>query len=201
MPERQKNRFLRGEWSDDAEGALWTTEMLARARENRAPEGLSRVVIGVDPAVTAHGNSDRTGIVAAGIDLSGVMHVLSDASCRKTPLEWAAEVLKLYRELDADLVVGEVNNGGDLIESLLRQLDPEVNFRAVRATRGKILRAEPVAALYARDLVRHAGEFPELEEEMLGYSPANCSDSPDRLDALVWALSELARPVGGFVTV
>ncbi len=201
LPERQRNRFLHGEWSDDSEGALWTMEMLARARETRAPEALERVVVGVDPAVTAHENSDHTGIVAAGIDRSGVFHVLRDASCRKAPLDWAAEVVKIYRELDADLVIGEVNNGGDLIESLLRQLAPDVNFRAVRATRGKLLRAEPVAALYARDLVRHAGEFPELEEEMLGYSPANSADSPDRLDALVWALSELARPVGGAITV
>ena len=201
LPERQQERFLRGEWSDDTEGALWTIEMLARARESRAPEELTRIAVGVDPAVTAHGNSDHTGIVAAGIDRAGVMHVLRDASCRRSPLEWAAEVVKLYHELDADLVVGEVNNGGDLIESLLRQLDCDVNFRAVRATRGKLLRAEPVAALYARDLVRHAGEFPELEEEMLSYSPANASDSPDRLDALVWALSELARPVGAFITV
>ena len=201
LPERQKERFLRGEWSDDTEGALWTIEMLARARETGAPEELTRIVVGVDPAVTSHGGSDHTGIVAAGVDRAGVFHVLRDASCRKSPLEWAAEVVKLYHELDADIVVGEVNNGGDLIESLLRQLDFEVNFRAVRATRGKILRAEPVAALYARDLVRHAGEFPELEEQMLSYSPANSADSPDRLDALVWALSELARPVGGFITV
>ena len=201
LPERQRKRFLHGEWSDDSEGALWTFSMLARAREARAPEELARVVIGVDPAVTSNAGSDHTGIVAAGIDLAGVIHVLRDASCRKAPLEWAAEVLKVRRVFDADLVVGEVNNGGDLVESLLRQLDPSVNFRAVRATRGKLLRAEPVAALYARDMVRHAGEFPELEDEMLGYSPANSADSPDRLDALVWALSELARPSGGFVTV
>ena len=201
LPERQKKRFLCGEWSDDTEGALWTVEMLARARETRAPDDLARVVVGVDPAVTSHEGSDRTGIVAAGIDRAGVIHVLCDASCRKSPLEWAAEALRVYLKFDADLIVGEVNNGGDLIESLMRQLAPEVNFRAVRAARGKILRAEPVAALYARDLVRHAGEFPELEEEMLSYSPANFSGSPDRLDALVWALSELSRPTGGFITV
>jgi phage terminase large subunit-like protein len=201
LPESRKQRFLRGEWSIDREGALWTLEMLARARESRAPEELTRIAVGVDPAVTSHGNSDRTGIVAAGIDRAGVMHVLRDASCRRPPLEWAAEAVKVYRELGADLVVGEVNNGGDLIESLLRQLAPEINYRPVRATRGKLLRAEPVAALYARDLVRHAGEFPELEEEMLSYTSADCADSPDRLDALVWVLSELARPVGGCITV
>ena len=201
LPENRKRRFLLGEWSDDREGALWTTEMLARARETRAPEELTRIVVGVDPAVTSHGGSDHTGIVAAGIDRAGVMHVLRDASCRRPPLEWAAAAVNVYRELDADLVVGEVNNGGDLIESLLRRLAPEINYRPVRATRGKLLRAEPVAALYARDLVRHAGEFPELEEQMLGYTSADRADSPDRLDALVWALSELARPVGGCIMV
>ena len=128
-----------------------------------------------------------------------VIHVLRDASCRKPPLAWAAEVVELYRELDADLVAGEVNNGGDLIESLLRQLADDLNFRAVHATRGKILRAEPVAALYSRGKVRHAGEFPDLEDEMLGYSPLVSTKSPDRLDALVWAVSELARPVGGVI--
>ena len=201
LPERQKKRFLCGEWSDDTEGALWTLEMLARARETRAPETLTRIVVGVDPAVTSNSDSDYTGIVAAGIDGAGVIHVLRDASCRRPPLEWAAEVIKVYRELDADLVVGEVNNGGDLIECLLRRLAPEVNFKAVRASRGKILRAEPVAALYSRDMVRHAGEFPLLEDEMLSYRSAGCSDSPDRLDALVWALSELAAPGGGAITV
>ena len=96
-------------------------------------------------------------------------------------------------------MVGEVNNGGDLIETLLRQAAPDLNFRAVRACRGKILRAEPAAALYARGKVRHVGEFPELEEQMLGYSPLRAADSPDRLDALVWAINELSRPVGGFI--
>jgi len=199
LPERQRIRFLRGEWSDEVEGALWDHSAIARCRELRAPEELTRIVIGVDPAVTANAGSDLTGIVAAGIDGAGVIHVLRDASCRKAPLEWAAEVVRLYRELDADLVAGEVNNGGDLIESLLRQLADDLNFRAVRATRGKILRAEPVAALYSRGLVRHAGEFPELEEQMLGYSPFACAKSPDRLDALVWAVSELVRPAGGFI--
>lgn len=199
LPERQRRRFLLGEWSDDNEGALWTPEMIASCRIARPPEELVRIVVGVDPAVTSGPGSDHTGIVACGIDRDGVFYVLRDASCHVPPLEWARRVTELYFELGADLVAGEVNNGGDLIESLLRQYSPELNFRAVRASRGKILRAEPVAALYARRLVRHAGYFPELEEEMLNYSPANSADSPDRLDALVWSLSELSRPAGGFI--
>ena len=199
LPERQRRRFLYGEWSEDTEGALWTPAMIDAEREERPPENLLRIVIGVDPAVSSGEGSDRTGIVAAGIDRFGVCHVLRDATCRVSPLEWARRVTELYHELNADLVVGEVNNGGDLIESLLRQFAPELNFRAVRATRGKLLRAEPVAALYEKRRVRHAGRFPELEEEMLNYSPLRCGTSPDRLDALVWALSELTRSGGGFI--
>ena len=199
LPERQRRRFLLGEWSDEAEGALWTPAMISANRVVRPPEELARIVIGVDPAVTSGSGSDHTGIVAAGSGRDGLFYVLRDASCRLPPLEWARRVTGLYHELGADLVAGEVNNGGDLIESLLRQYSPGINFRAVRATRGKILRAEPVAALYARGMVRHVGEFPELEEEMLSYSPLHCADSPDRLDALVWTLSELSRPVGGFI--
>ena len=199
LPERQRRRFLLGEWSDEVEGALWTPEMISGCRVPAPPEDLVRVVIGVDPAVTSGSDSDRTGIVACGIGRDGLFYVLRDASCRVPPLEWAKRVTDLYRDIGADLVAGEVNNGGDLIESLLRQFSPDLNFRAVRATRGKILRAEPVAALYARNLVRHAGNFPELEEEMLGYSPSSSANSPDRLDALVWSLSELSRPAGGFI--
>ena len=149
--------------------------------------------------MTSNSTSDHTGIVAAALAGDGHFYILRDASCRTSPLEWAKLVTELYRELDADLVVGEVNNGGDLIESLLRRFSPDLAFRAVRASRGKILRAEPAAALYERRLVRHVGRFPELEEQMLSYSPLRSADSPDRLDALVWALAELSRPAGNFI--
>ena len=114
-------------------------------------------------------------------------------------MQWAKEVVALYHSLAADRVVGEVNNGGDLIEAVLRQFDPDLSFRAVSASRGKIARAEPVAALYEKNLVRHAGNFPEQEEQMTGYSPLSAARSPDRLDALVWALTELTAETSRFI--
>ena len=119
--------------------------------------------------------------------------VLADRSRKASPSAWGGEVVNLYHELDADRVVGEVNNGGDLIENLLRQIDPDLSYRDVRATRGKILRAEPVAALYEKGRVHHVGRFPDLEDQMTGYSPLFATKSPDRMDALVWALTELMR--------
>lgn len=124
---------------------------------------------------------------------------MDDRSCRTDPLSWCREVVTLYRELDGDRVIGEVNNGGDLIEGLLRQVDPDIAFRAVRATRGKIVRAEPAAALYEKGRVHHVGVFPELEEEMTGFAPLTATKSPDRMDALVWALAELAKDGQRFI--
>ena len=189
---RQRQRFLLGEWLDDTEGALWRQSMIDSARVVNAPE-LVRVVVGVDPAVTGGEESDYTGIVAVGMGVDGDFYVLADRSCRTDPLSWCREVVKLCREFEADRVVGEVNNGGDLIEGLLRQVDPDLPFRAVRASHGKIIRAEPAAALYEKGRVHHVGAFPELEEEMTSFAPLTATKSPDRMDALVWALAELAK--------
>ena len=142
--------------------------------------------------MTSNSDSDHTGIVAAALGCNGDYYVLADRSCRGTPLEWMKQVVNLYYELHADRVTGEVNNGGDLIEALLRKTDPDISFRPVRASRGKLVRAEPVAALYEKGRVHHVGEFPLLEEEMISFSPGNSRNSPDRMDALVWALTELA---------
>lgn len=192
LPERQRRRFLLGEWGDDTEGALWTQSLIDRTRVVNAPE-LVRIVIGVDPAVTSGEGSDLSGIVAAGLGEDGDYYVLADRSLKASPSVWGGEVVKLYRELDADRVVGEVNNGGDLIENLLRQIDPDLSYRDVRATRGKILRAEPVVALYEKGRVHHVGRFADLEDQMTGYSPQFSAKSPDRMDALVWAITELMR--------
>ena len=200
LPVRQRIRFLEGRFSDECTGALWKQDELDEHRVVTVPE-LERIVIGVDPAVSSGDDSDLTGIVAAGRGIDGRIYVLDDRSCRASPLEWAKKVIFLYRELEADRVVGEINNGGDLIENLLREFDPDVSFRAVRATRGKSVRAEPVAALYEKGRVSHAGVFRDLEDELTGYVPSMTRKSPDRMDALVWAVSDLVRPQPRLVTV
>lgn len=182
---------LYAELIDDVPGALWTHGQLDALRVKAAPP-LARIVIAIDPAVTAAAASDRTGIVAAGLAADGQAYVLADLSGRYAPSDWAARVAGLYESLEADLVIGEVNQGGDLVENVLRATAPQLPFHAVRASRGKMLRAEPVAAFYERGLVHHVGLLPALEDEMCRFAPSLlASESPDRVDALVWALSEL----------
>lgn len=189
LPDRQRARFLEGAWLDDIAGALWSPQLIDRNRVTVVPE-LERIVVGVDPAVTGNASSDCTGIVTVGRSRDNHFYVLSDASCKGRPLEWAAVVNAEYERFQADRVVGEVNNGGELVETVLRQVNWNLSYRAVRATRGKIARAEPVAALYEQGRVHHVGRFPALEEEMTGFT-ASSRESPDRLDALVWAITML----------
>lgn len=191
LSDRQQRRFLHGCWLDDSNNSLWNCGMIDRARVLAPLPELIQLVIGVDPAVTGNIGSDLTGIVAAGRTADGEFYVLEDASLRASPLEWARAVEKTFRKWQADRVIGEVNQGGELIEMALRNVAPDLPFKAVRATRGKYLRAEPIAALYEQNKVHHAGVFSELEEEMCSYTPQN-SKSPDRLDALVWALTHLS---------
>ena len=195
LPELQRRRFLDGEFLNETDGALWNAALLADSRAIQIPE-MRRLVIGVDPAVTSGIRSDTTGIVAAGRGTDGIIYILRDASCRERPAVWGGRVADLCRELAADRVIGEVNNGGDLLESLLRSFDAGIPYKAVRASRGKTARAEPVAALYEQRKVKHCGIFPELEDEMCSFVPAS-PFSPDRLDALVWAVTELAERDGG----
>jgi len=182
---------LEAELLEDAPGALWHRAMFERegARVAAAPR-LRRVVVAIDPAVSAGEDADETGIVAAGLAHDGHGYVLADLSGRFSPHQWAVRALEAYRAYAADRIVAEVNNGGDLVAATLRALDAGAAFKAVRASRGKIARAEPVAALYERGLVHHVGAFPALEDQMVGFT-GEAGGSPDRLDALVWALSEL----------
>lgn len=190
---------LDGELIEDREGALWRATMLDKCRVADVPQ-LERVVVAVDPAVTGRASSDRCGIVVAGRGGDGRGYILEDATRRaSSPLAWAQTVVALFHTWQADCVVAEVNQGGDLVETVLRHVDSNLPVRAVRASRGKVLRAEPVAALYEQGKVSHAGAFPELEAEMRNFSTAGVagSRSPDRVDALVWALTELLlAPLG-----
>jgi len=180
---------LYGEILDDIEGALWTRKMIEDARVQQMPP-LVRIVVAIDPAVTSNPDSDQTGIVAAGVASNGQYYVLDDMSLRATPDGWARQAVNLYYKHNADKIVAETNNGGDMIVSLLRQVDDSIAVKKVTATRGKQLRAEPISSLYEQGRVHHVGYFEALETQMCEWTPIS-SDSPDRLDALVWALTEL----------
>lgn len=182
---------LYAEVLDDVEGALWTSTQLEDLRVQVAPE-LQRVVVAIDPAVTSADDSDETGIVVAGLGQDGHVYVLADRSCRDSPQAWMARALAAYDEHSADRVVAEVNNGGDLIEAMVRsQAGQRVAYRKVTASRGKRTRAEPVAALYEQGRVHHVGGLQQLEDQMCAWTP-DSGQSPDRLDALVWAVTDLA---------
>lgn len=173
---------------EESPGALWTRETIEKCREPKAPT-LRRIVVAIDPAATANTESAETGIVVAGIGANGQAYVLSDRSGRVSPDTWARRAVELYHEHKADRIIGEHNNGGDMVRHTVLTVDPRVSYRDVWASKGKYTRAEPVAALYEQGKVHHAGVFTELEDQMCTWVPGE--DSPDRMDALVWALTEL----------
>lgn len=175
----------------DLPGALWSLATLDTYRLQEAPQ-MGRIVVSVDPAVTDTETSDEHGIIVAGLaDQRGI--VLEDASISGSPNEWARRAISLYRSWRADCIVVEVNQGGDMVAHTLRTVDPNVNIHEVRASRGKHVRAEPIAALYEQGRIAHVGGFPELEAQMTQMTTTGyeCDGSPDRVDALVWAMTEL----------
>ncbi len=182
---------LYAEVIDDVPGALWSHSQLDALRIKHAPD-LVRIIIAIDPAVTSGAQADSTGIIAVGLGEDHHAYVLQDATVQAAPHQWARKAVAVYEALAADLVIGEVNQGGDLVESVLRTIAPHLPYRAVRANRGKLLRAEPVAALYEQGKVHHVGSFGLLEDEMTRFAPGLIEqNSPDRVDALVWAITEL----------
>jgi phage terminase large subunit-like protein len=215
LPERQRRRFWAGEWSQEVDGALWAIETVDRSRL-MPPDGtgydqwladmhippLVRCVVGVDPSGTSGtdeprsgrpARSDEVGIVVAGLGSDGRGYVLADRTCRLGPAGWARIAAQAANEFRADSIVAEANFGGAMVQSTLSAADPGVPVRLVSASRGKAVRAEPIAALFEEDRVRLVGQFPELEEQLLSMSTAGYmgARSPDRLDAMVWALTEL----------
>jgi phage terminase large subunit-like protein len=183
---------------------LWTLDTIDRARREHAPD-LARVVVSIDPAVSSHEGSDETGIVVAGRDDRGHGWVLEDLSGRYEPAGWARAAIIAYYRHNADRIVAEVNQGGDLVENTLRTIDSNVSYTAVHASRGKYVRAEPIASLYEQGRVHHCAVFAELEDQMTAFVPdldRAKMGSPDRVDALVWALTELmveAVPYQGLI--
>ncbi|MBW8309470.1 MAG: terminase family protein [Candidatus Paracaedibacteraceae bacterium] len=185
---------LYAEMLTETAGALWQRSMIQYQQpsydESNRPE-LERIVIAIDPATTTYNHSDETGIIVAGIDTTKQAYVLEDHSGRLSPNDWGRRVVDCYYRLKADRIVVEVNKGGDLVENVLKSIDPTIPLKSVRATRGKYTRAEPIAALYEQNRVFHAQPFTLLEQQICDYIPGITSKSPDRMDALVWGLTEL----------
>lgn len=199
MPLRKRKRFMDGDFSDDSEGALWTDDMINGTRVldsgayNIASQSAvyERIVVALDPAVTSKDTSDETGIIVTAKGFNGHLYVLEDDSGTYTTTEWAKRAVSLFRKYKADRIIGEVNNGGDLIEAVIRQVDPNVSYKSVYATRDKLTRAEPVAALYEQGKAHHVGEHLDLELEMTSWTAKSGEKSPNRIDALVWGATEL----------
>ena len=184
---------LYAEILDDTEGALWNHKQLEQSRvaKKDVPE-MQRVIVAIDPAVTNNEGSDETGIVVAGLGVDNRYYILDDRSGRMSADNWARVSIDLYYKFEADRIVAEVNNGGDLVERLIRTIDTGVAYTPVTASRGKMVRAEPIAALYEQQKVSHVGAYPQLEEQLCTFTLGS-KTSPDRLDALVWALTELSQ--------
>lgn len=152
---------------------------------------MQRIVVAIDPAVTSGDSADETGIIVAGLGVDGFGYVLEDLTCRLSPEGWARRAVNAYHHYGADRIVAETNNGGDMVELVIRTIDPTVSYRKVTASRGKRVRAEPIASLYEQGKVFHSRMFEELEDQMCTYVPDKFDGSPDRIDALVWALTDL----------
>jgi predicted phage terminase large subunit-like protein len=183
---------LYGEILNESDSALWTRDLIEQARikvEDAPP--YFRVVVAIDPAVTSGEGSDETGIVVAGATPDGHYYILEDATMRGTPENWARKAIEMFRKWKCDRIIGEANNGGDMIESLLRQVDSTIPYRKVHASRGKRVRAEPVSALSEQLRLHFVGnDFALLEDQLVTWEP-DSDKSPDRMDAMVWAVSDL----------
>lgn len=185
---------LDAELLEDMPGALWQRARIDELRVAKAPDDLRRIVVAIDPAVTSGDDADETGIIVAGIDGLRQAYILADLSGRYQPTEWARRAINAYHQYHADRIVAEVNNGGEMVEAVLRQLDLHASFKAVHASRGKAVRAEPISALYEKGVVHHVGSLAALEDQQCAFtveSDRSRGASPDRVDALVWALTEL----------
>ncbi|RIV79790.1 hypothetical protein D2V04_06220 [Pelagerythrobacter aerophilus] len=206
MSSAKRTRFRDGEWASEVNGALWSLED-RKAEDGRAMPGIDalrvteadvpdfrRIVVAVDPSGTkGDGGGDDIGIVVAALGVDGQGYVLDDATCQLSPEGWGRRAVDLYHRRRADRVVGEANFGGDMVRAIVQSADRTVSYRDVKASRGKVVRAEPIAALYEQGKVHHVGDFPDLEDQMCNFTANGYvgEGSPDRADALVWALTEL----------
>lgn len=195
LPTKQRKRFFDGEYVDEIDGALWTIEMLDQHRADVLPD-MKRIIIAIDPSGSSgdeDSRSDEVGIIAAGVGVDGVGYILEDLSGRHGPSEWAGIAVSAYERWGADCIVAETNYGGAMVKEVIRAKGAHIPFREVKASRGKHVRAEPIATLYSQGKVRHYGRFSRLEDQLLAFSSAGYTGdrSPDRADAAVWAISDL----------
>jgi phage terminase large subunit-like protein len=185
---RFEHLFL-GKWLDDAEGLLWNRPMIDKAYIQTAPE-LTRIIIAIDPAISSTAESDETGITVQGVDSKGNGYLLEDLSGKYTPNEWSSIAVNAVNRWNADCIVAEKNQGGDMVEAVLRANGAKHRVKLVTATKGKYVRAEPIYSLYEQGKVFHVGKFPILESQMVSFEPEK-GKSPDRVDALVWGFTDL----------
>lgn len=181
---------LFAELLEDVEGALWTPKMIDGCRARDYP-ALTEVVVAIDPAVTSNGTSAETGIIVVGRGSDGHAYVLQDVSGVYSPSAWATKACEVFAHWEADAIVAEVNNGGEMIKHTINTVAPSVTVRQVRASRGKVRRAEPIASLYEQGKVHHVGQFNELEDQLTTYTGDAGEKSPDRMDAVVWGLASV----------
>ena len=185
MSSRLYEQEIMARFIADLEGALWNRLLLDENRITQQPEYFQRIVVSIDPGINADSQGE-TGIVVTGLDYDDECHILEDCTIRSTPEGWARQAIGAYERWQADRIVVERNQGGDMVAATLRTVDPTVPITEVHASRGKVTRAEPVVALYEQGLVHHVGFFPALENQLCGWVPGD--PSPDRLDALVWGV-------------
>jgi predicted phage terminase large subunit-like protein len=187
---------LYAEVLDEVEGALWQPQMIEKSRiKSIDQEELQRVIVAIDPAVTNNEGSDETGIIVCARGFDNRYYILDDLSARMSADTWANVAINAFYKYKCDRIVAEVNNGGDLVERLIRSVDSTVPYKKVTGSKGKLVRAEPISALYEQDKVSHVGAFPKLEDQLCSFT-LDSKKSPDRLDALVWGLTELSKSSG-----
>jgi len=191
LPKKQKDRFLKGLFQTDTEGALWTFDMISNAQLLEVDK-ISKTIIAVDPAVTSNEDSSETGIMAISLSEDKQSAIVeADYSLVASPNSWAQAVVNAYEKHEANYIVAEVNQGGDLVETVINNIDPKIQVKKVRASKGKFARAEPVAQLYEKQKIGHKPGLDLLENQISEYVPLTAKKSPDRLDALVWGITDL----------
>lgn len=199
-PKKYDRDYLGKDYSDDDGGIFWNRKILNRYTIDTAPQ-MKRIVVAIDPATSKTADSDETGIIVCGLDNQKNGYVLEDVSGKYSPNEWSLAVTKAVTRWDADCIVAEKNQGGDMVENIIRQNDKKVRVKLVTATKGKQTRAEPIFGLYEQGKAYHHGSFPVLESQMISFNPNTNKNSPDRVDALVWGFTELMLNFKGDNTI